>query len=133
MPVLQDNKSPIEKIVHEPKDNYMLKLYFFVSESEIHVLFNKVQPEVFKDCDFYPVELTPSRPYYTMLTISVCNNMQKAANCMFDMSHTTTCLVMLRKVEDSSTFLCHLQTNILQHCRLPKWGDFIKAQGALVW
>ena len=104
MPVLQDNKSPIEKIVHEPKDNYMLKLYFFVSESEIHVLFNEVQPEVFKDCDFYPVELTPSRPYYTMLTISVCNNMQKAANCMFDMSHTTTCLVMLRKVEDSSTF-----------------------------
>ena len=51
------NKSPIEKIVHEPKDNYMLKLYFFVSESEIHVLFNEVQPEVFKDCDFYPVEL----------------------------------------------------------------------------
>ena len=48
MPVLQDNKSPIEKIVHEPKDNYMLKLYFFVSESEIHVLFNEVQPEVFK-------------------------------------------------------------------------------------
>ena len=30
MPVLQDNKSPIEKIVHEPKDNYMLKLYFLV-------------------------------------------------------------------------------------------------------
>ena len=52
MPVLQDNKSPIEKIVHEPKDNYMLKLYFFVSESEIYVLFNEVQPEVFKDCDF---------------------------------------------------------------------------------
>ena len=35
----------------------MLKLYFFVSESEIQVLFNEVQPEVFKDCDFYPVEL----------------------------------------------------------------------------
>ena len=53
MPVLQDNKSPIEKIVHEPKDNYMLKLYFFVSESEIHVLFNEVQPEVFKDFYFF--------------------------------------------------------------------------------
>ena len=53
MPVLQDNKSPIEKIVHEPKDNYMLKLYFFVSESEIRVLFNEVQPEVFKDFYFF--------------------------------------------------------------------------------
>ena len=36
----------------------MLKLYFFfVSESEIHVLFKEVQPEVFKDFDFYPAEL----------------------------------------------------------------------------
>lgn len=31
----------------------MLKLYFFVSESEIHVLFNEVQPEVFKDFYFF--------------------------------------------------------------------------------
>ena len=53
MPVLWDNKSPIKKIVHKPKDNYMLKLYFFVSESEIHVLFNEVQPEVFKDFYFF--------------------------------------------------------------------------------
>ena len=30
MPVLQDNKSSLEKIVHEPKDNYMLKLYFLL-------------------------------------------------------------------------------------------------------
>ena len=57
MPVLWDNKSPIKKIVRKPKDNYMLKLYFFVRESEIHVLFNEVQPEVFKDFDFYPAEL----------------------------------------------------------------------------
>ena len=57
MTVVQDNKSPTKKVVHKPKDNYMLKLYFFVSESGIHVLFNEVQPEVFKDFDFYPVEL----------------------------------------------------------------------------
>ena len=65
--------------------------------------------------------------------ISVYNNMQKAANCMFDVSHARTCLVMLRKVGQDSSTLCNLKTNILQHCRLPKWGDFIKAQGALVW
>ena len=46
--------------------------------------------------------MTLSRPYYTMLAISVCNDMQKAANCMFDMSHAATCLVMSRKVEESS-------------------------------
>ena len=31
MPVLWDNKLPIEKVVHKPKDNYMLKLYLLVN------------------------------------------------------------------------------------------------------
>ena len=43
----------------------MLKLYFFVSESEINVLFNKVQPEVYKDFDFYPAELWHSQGHIT--------------------------------------------------------------------
>ena len=39
-----------------------------------------------------------------------------------DMSHAATCLAMLRKVEDISTFLATRNARFCSRCRLQNWG-----------